>query len=350
PCSSWAGTAGVPAERVAAHGPGRVNVIGEHTDYNDGLCLPFAIGRGVTVTGEPLFGWRIEAVAADIGEEDSFEPRGIMPKPGWRAFVRGVAAELQAAGSPLRGTRLEIAGDLPRGAGLGSSAAMCVALALTLLGREPPDRRELARLCSQVERRWAGADTGLLDQLAVLLAEADHALRLDLRDLSATPVPVELGDWTLAVLDSGAGREHSASGYNERRAECRAACDQLGLPSLRSAAAEDVARLPAPLDARVRHVVSENGRVEEAVSALQTGDLEWLGRLLDASHASLREDYEVSTPEVERAVEACREAGAAGARVMGGGFGGSVLALYPPGAEPVPGSLTVEPGPAARLI
>jgi galactokinase len=225
-----------------------------------------------------------------------------------------------------------------------------VALALALLGDEPEDRLELARLCSQVENRWAGAETGLLDQLAVLLSEPGHALRLDLRDLSAAPVPLELGDWTLAVLDSGAPRAHASSGYNRRREECRAACEQLGLPSLRSAAAEDVTRLPEPLDSRVRHVVGENGRVEEAVRALEARDFEWLGRLLGASHASLREDYEVSTPEVERAVEACRRAGAAGARVMGGGFGGSVLALYPPGANPPPGSLVVEPGSAASLM
>ena len=295
-------------------------------------------------------GWRIEAVARDLGDEDAFELRGVLPVPGWRAFVRGTAAELQGAGRPLRGARLAISGDLPRGAGLGSSAALCVALALALLGDEPEDRVELARLCSQVERRWAGAETGLLDQLAVLLAQPGHALRLDLRDLSAAPIPVELGGWTLAVLDSGASREHAESGYNLRRQECRAACEQLGVASLRDAGPGDAERLPDPLDRRVRHVVSENRRVEQAVAALQDGDLDGLALLLDASHASLRDDYDVSTPEVERAVEACRAAGAAGARVMGGGFGGSVLALYPPDADPAPGSLAVEPGPPARLM
>jgi galactokinase len=152
------------------------------------------------------------------------------------------------------------------------------------------------------------------------------------------------------VLDSGSSREHSASGYNARRRECRAACERLGLSSLRDAGEDDAGRLPDPLDRRVRHVVSENARVQQAVAALGEGDLKRLGRLLDASHVSLRDDYEVSTPEVERALEACRNAGAAGARVMGGGFGGSVLALYPPGAEPPSGSLAVEPGPAARLL
>jgi galactokinase len=326
--------------------------------------LPFAIARGITVTAEPLAATRIEAVAGDLGEGDAFELGDPVPVPsggdtrsgasfrpsGWRAFLRGTAAELQAAGHPVPGVRLAISGDLPSGAGLSSSAALCVALALAMLGDEPEDRVELARLCSRVENRWVGAETGLLDQLAVLLAEEGRALRLDLRDLSAAPVPLELGDWTLAVLDSGARREHSSSGYNRRREECRAACAQLGLPSLRQATADHAAGLPAPLDRRVRHVIGENARVEDSVAALERGDLDRLGGLLDASHASLRDDYEVSSPELERAIEACREAGAAGARLVGGGFGGSVLALYAPGVTPAPGSLPVEPGPAARLL
>jgi galactokinase len=331
-----------------------VNLIGEHTDYNDGLCLPFAIGPGVTATAEPLAAPRVEAVAVDLGEEDAFELGEASRAPngagGWRAFLRGTAAELLAAGHPVSGARLAISGNLPRGAGLGSSAALCVATALALLGEEPGDRVELARLCSRVENRWVGAETGLLDQLAVLLAEPGHALRLDMRDLSAAPVPLELGDWTLAVLDSGDRHEHAASGYNLRRGECRQACAELGVSSLRDAAAEQAAGLPAPLDGRVRHVVGENARVEDAVAALERGDLERLGQLLDASQASLRDDYEVSTLELELAIDACREAGAAGARLVGGGFGGSVLALYPPGVTPAPGSLLVEPGPAASLM
>jgi galactokinase len=304
----------------------------------------------VTVTAEPLVGWRIEAVAQDLAEEDAFELRGIMPAQGWRAFVRGTAAELQGAGRPLRGARLLIAGDLPRAAGLGSSAALCVALAMALLDEEPEDRLELAELCSQVENRWVGARTGLLDQLAVLLSEKGKALRLDMRGPDVEAIPLELHGFILAVLDSGASREHAASGYNRRREECRAACERLGLASLRDAGPGYARHLPHPLDLRVRHVVSENGRVDQAVAALEGGDPERLGSLLDASHASLRDDYEVSTPEVERTVEACKLAGAAGARVMGGGFGGSVLALYPPGVTPAAGSLVVAPGAAAGLM
>ena len=269
---------------------------------------------------------------------------------GWRAFVRGVAAELLTAGHELRGSRLVIESDLPMGAGLSSSAAFAVGVALALLGRDDVDRVELARLCSRVENEWVGARTGLLDQLAVLLGREGHALRLDCRTLATEDVPLELGDWSLATLDSGEGHAHGESGYNARRDECERARRELGLESLREATAADAERLPAPLGARVRHVVSENERVDAAVAALRRGDLDTLGGLLDASHRSLRDDYEVSTPAVERAVEACRAAGAAGARIVGGGFGGSVLALFPPGADPPSGAVAVSPGPAARLL
>jgi galactokinase len=240
--------------------------------------------------------------------------------------------------------------DLPIGAGLSSSAAFAVALALALLGlagADEPDRVELAKLCSRVENEWVGARTGLLDQLAVLLGREGHALRLDCRTLETEQVPLDLGDWRLATLDSG---EEHGPGYNDRRDECERARRELGLESLRDAELGDAERLPAPLDARVRHVVSENGRVDAAVASLRGGDLQALGELLDASHRSLRDDYEVSTPAVERTVECCREAGAAGARIVGGGFGGAVLALFPPGAEPPSGAVPVSPGPAARLL
>ncbi len=365
--------------RVQAFAPGRVNLVGEHTDYNGGLCLPFAIERGVTVTANPLPGGAIEAHALDLGESDSFElggatesrpaadarpgveawpaerlrpggePRGAGP-PGWRAFVRGAVAELTRAGIELRPCRLDIAGDVPRGAGLSSSAALSVSLCLALCavaGAEPPGRIELARLCSRIERDWCGAETGLLDQLASLFGERGRALRIDMRGPEIEPVPLELGDHVLATLDSGAERSVAASGYNERREECRAACRALGVESLRDAESHE--GLPEPLGRRVRHVLSENERVDAAVAALAAGDLEELGRLLDASHRSLRDDYEVSVPAVEEAVKACKEAGALGARIMGGGFGGSVLALFPPGAEPPAGAERVEPGPGAAL-
>jgi galactokinase len=270
---------------------------------------------------------------------------------GDERFLRGAVAELRRTGVEVPGCTLEIASDLPQRAGLASSAALCVALSLALCGVaevEPPRPVRLARLCSRIESEWAGQETGLLDQLASLLGEEGRAVRLDMRTLEAHPVELDLHGHTLATLDSGAPRSLAESGYNERRDECRRAIRLLGLESLRDA--DDGSGLPAPLDRRVRHVISENERVDAAVAALATGELQTLGELLDASHASLRDDYEVSVPEVERAVEACRDAGALGARIMGGGFGGSVLALFPPGASPPERAFAVRPGSGARFL
>ena len=338
-------------ETVRARGPGRVNLIGEHTDYNAGLALPFAIDRGVTVTAEPLPGERVVARALDLGEEDEFVLADPGRTEGWRAFVRGAVGELTAAGFALRPCRLTIESDLEQGAGLSSSAALETALCLALLavaGEREPDRVELARLCSRVENDWVGAETGLLDQLASLCSEPDHAVRIDFASLAIDPVPLELGDWTLVTLDSGATHSIAASGYNERRRECREACAALGIDSLREAT--DFEGLPDPLRARARHVLTENARVDAVVAALRAGDLEEVGRLLDASHASLRDDYAASVPEVERTVERLKAAGAAGARMVGGGFGGAVLALLPVGVVAPAGALTVAPGPPAALV
>jgi galactokinase len=342
-------------ERVVARGPGRVNLIGEHTDYNDGLALPFAIDRGVTVTAEAtdersLAGrGHVEALATDLGERDEFDLAAPAPAEGWRAFVRGTVAELQAAGHAVRPCRLTIEGDLPHGSGLSSSAALEAALCLALTD-EPGDRVELARLCSRVENEWVGAQTGLLDQLAVLCGREGHALRIDFRTLEVEPIPLDLAGWQLVTLDSGASHEHAAGGYNERRAECRAACEALGIGSLRDADPHAAAALPEPLSRRVRHVATENARVEAMIEALRTGDLQAAGRLLDASHASLRDDYEASAPEVEATVARLRDAGASGARMVGGGFGGSVLALFAPRAIPPADAFPVAPGPPARRL
>jgi galactokinase len=340
------------AERVRARGPGRVNLIGEHTDYNAGLALPFAIDRGVTVSAEPAGGTRIETHARQLGERDAFELDEPRRTPGWPAFVRGAVGELSAAGYSLRPCRLTIESDLEQGAGLSSSAALETALCLALLAvageDEPADRRDLARLCSRIENDWVGAETGLLDQLAALYGEPGHALRIDFQTLAIDPVPLELGDWTLVTLDSGAAHAHAGSGYNERRRECRRACELLGIGALREATGVD--DLPEPLRARVRHVLTENARVDAMVAALRAGDLDAAGRLLDEGHASLRDDYAASVPEVERTVERLKAAGAAGARMVGGGFGGAVLALFRPGGAPPAGALAVASGPAAALL
>jgi galactokinase len=339
---------------VRARGPGRVNLIGEHTDYNDGLALPFAIDRGVTVTARRADDGQVRTTAHDMGERDAFSLDDPQPADGWRAFVRGMVAELRAAGHDVASCALEISSDLDQGAGLSSSAALEAALGLALLAvsgaDEPADRRDLARLCSRVENDWAGAQTGLLDQLASLFGGEGHAVRIDFATLEIDPVPLDLGDWTLVTLDSGAVHTHASSGYNERRAECARACELLGIGTLREAGAGAADGLPEPLDRRVRHVVEENARVDAMVAALHAHDLEAAGRLLDASHASLRDLYEVSVPQVEDAVRRLQDAGAAGARLVGGGFGGSVLGLLRPGAGVPAGAVAVAPGPAARLL
>jgi len=347
--------------------PGRVNLIGDHTDYNDGLALPFAVDEGVTVLAEPLPAGAdgrqpIEASAVDLAESDRFYLPDPPPAHGWRAFVRGIAAELCRAGYPLSGARLQISGQVPAGAGLSSSAALEVALALALsgsapghrrggdAGRRPLDRIELARLCSRVENEWVGAQTGLLDQLASLFGAREAALLIDFRTLAVEPVPLLLRDWTLAVLDSGDRHQHASSGYNQRRSECAEACRLLGIASLRDADADTAARLPEPLDRRVAHVLGENERVGQAVAALRADDLLALGALLNASHASMRDLYEISTPRVEETVEQMLSAGAVGARLFGGGFGGSVVGLFAPGSAPPPRARQVRPGPGAHLL
>jgi len=338
---------------IRAFGPGRVNLIGEHTDYNGGLALPFAIDRGVTVEAEPLAGGEIRAEARDLGETDVFPAAAPERAAGWRAFVRGTVAELRAAGVPVAGARLAFSGDVPVGSGLSSSAALEAALCLALLavaGAEEPDRTELAKLCSRVENDWVGAETGLLDQLASLRSRDGEAIRIDFITLALEPVPLPLGDWRLITLESGAEHVHAAGGYNERRAECRAACEALGVEHLSAADPDAAAALPAPLDRRARHVLTENARVDAMVAALHAGDLPAAGALLDASHASLRDDYDASVPAVEDTVAALMRAGAAGARMVGGGFGGSVLALLPPGAELLAGATAVAPAPPARRL
>lgn len=353
-------------ESIGAFAPGRVNLIGEHTDYNQGLALPFAIAEGVTVRAKATGEKRILARALDCGEQDEFalaEPTDAIGRrtgvkrtgaTGWRAYVRGIIAELGQAGHSLVGAELEIGGDLQQGAGLSSSAALEVALCLALLtlaGETGPNRVELAKLCSRVESDWVGAHTGLLDQLASLCGAPDTALRIDFRTLEVDPVPLRLdGGWRLVILDSGERHVNASSAYNERRAECSEACELLDVDSLRQASWDAVERLPERLRRRARHVLSENTRVNDTVAALRAGDLPAVGQLLNASHASLRDQYEVSTPAVEATAERLLRSGAAGARIVGGGFGGQVLGLFAPGAHPPGGAREVHASTGAHLL
>ncbi len=346
----------MPRERVEAFAPGRVNLIGEHTDYNGGLALPFAIAQGITVQGRRSDERRILASASDLGEQDDFSIDDRSPAEGWRAFVRGAVAELSDAGFAPSGAQLQICGDLPRGAGLSSSAALEVALCLALLAlsassdAKPQQRLDIARLCARVENDWVGAQTGLLDQIASLYGEPDTALCIDFATLQIEPVPLRLNGWQLVVLDSGESHSNAGGGYNERRAECARACELLGVASLSEAGDQAVEALPEKLRLRAQHVLGENDRVRAAVAALRSGELERLGALLDASHESLRDLYEISTPAVEAAVALLLGAGASGARILGGGFGGCVLGLFAPDAQPPAQALQVRPGAGAHLL
>jgi galactokinase len=370
----------LPAKFVApfeahAFAPGRVNLIGEHTDRNGGLALPFAIAEGITVQARARSDGRIGAHALNLGERDEFALASPPPSEGWRAFVRGMVAELARAGfapgsagleigdagfpvdntgPEIGGADLEIGGDLARGSGLSSSAALEVSLGLALLalaGETRPDRLALAGLCSEVEHHWVGAQTGLLDQLASLCGEPDAALLIDFTTLAIEPVPLVLArGWRLVLLDSGESHALAESGYNARRAECDRAGALLGLKTLSEATGSDLTRLPPALARRVRHVLGENERVRATVSALYAGALEEVGALLDASHASLRDLYECSTPAVERTVGLLKGMGAVGARMVGGGFGGHVLGLLPPGVELPPMAFEVRPSRGAHLI
>jgi galactokinase len=344
----------VTASRVVAFAPGRANLIGEHTDYNDGLSLPFAIARGVTVSARARDSDELAVVAVDHEERDSFPLADRAPgrSGDWRDFVRGAVAELGAAGFALRGGELSIEGNVPEGSGLSSSAALEVSIALALIalsGAAAPDEVWLARLCSRIENDWVGARTGLLDQLASLLGVEGHAIRIDFRTLRTRPVPLELRGWQLVSVDSGECHSLAESGYNERRAECERARDLLELESLRDARLDQLGRLPEPLALRVRHVIEENARVDAAVAALENGDLEALGRLLDESHASLRDLYEASTDAVESTACELRARGAAGVRMMGGGFGGQLIALLAPGVTAPPGARRLKPSAGARV-
>jgi galactokinase len=290
---------------LAAWAPGRVNLIGEHTDYSGGLALPAAIQFGVSLAVEGP-AEEIELVSEGFPPAPPFPPDGGDERlDGWAAYARAVAVELALEGRPAVGLRGRITSTLPAGAGLGSSGAFVVAVALSLaaVAGWETDRLTLVEACRRAEHRAVGVPSGILDQAASLLGEEGHAVLLDCGTFEhrLVPLPAELG---LVVLDSGVRHAHASSGYADRRRELEA-----GVP------------------ARVRHVRSENERVRAFAAAVERGDLREAGALLLESHRSLRDDYEVSTPELDLLVDLAVEAGAPGARLVGGGFGGSVLVL-----------------------
>ncbi|MCC2320332.1 galactokinase [Cellulomonas xiejunii] len=347
------------APQVVRSAPGRVNLIGEHTDYNGGLALPIALPHRTYAA----LARRDDDVVRLVSAQERSEVREVRLADvapgtvgGWAAYVAGVAWALRAAGHDVGGFDVAIDSCVPSGAGLSSSAALEASVAvaldalhgLELAGDVDPagapthdaSRAVLADVCVRAENEIAGAPTGGMDQAASLRARAGHALLLDCRDGSARHVPFDLATHGLALLvvDTRAAHSHVDGEYAQRRAACEGAARRLGVASLRDVADDPHGDGPAlaslagepdgdVLVRRVRHVTSEIARVQAFVDVLATGDVAAVGPLMDASHTSLRDDYEVSCAELDLAVEAARAAGALGARMTGGGFGGSAIAL-----------------------
>jgi galactokinase len=329
--------AGRPPDGVWA-APGRVNLIGEHTDYNEGLVLPFAIEARAEVAAAPRSDSVVrivscqrpgDLVTADLSALTSASARG------WSAYVLGVIWVLLDEGHRLRGMDLTIDGHVPPGSGLSSSASLECAVAIAVndvFDLDLPLER-LAALCQRAENEVVGAPTGPMDQLASMLCTEGHALLLDTRDMFTRLVPLDVGAGGLALLvvDSRVHHAHADGAYADRRRACEEARAELGLRSLRELSPDDLdarTRTLAPeLRRRVRHVVTENARTKTAVAALEDRDWEGVGRAMTASHASLRDDYEVSCRELDVLVDAAIEAGAVGARMTGGGFGGAAIVL-----------------------
>ena len=323
--------------------PGRVNLIGEHVDYNDGLVLPMPISAGTAVAWSAQGGGRVDAIALDLdGARDAFtlgEPAPHHPAD-WRSYLRGMPAEMAACGLTAGGAKLAIAGSIPRGSGLSSSASLCIALgrALQAAASAPPaSARDLARAAQAAEHNWAGVHCGIMDQMAVAAGEPGSALLLDCRDLTTEVVPLP-ADWAVLIVQSGVRRGLVDGHYNQRRRDCEAAVAALDLPSLREASADliEVADLDPVVRRRARHVVTEIARTRTAEAAIRAGDLPALGRVFAASHASMRDDFEITVPAVDALVAALAQAigEQGGARMTGGGFGGAVVAVLPASEVP----------------
>jgi galactokinase len=328
--------------------PGRANLMGEHTDYNEGLVLPFALAQGVTATAVARPDRLLVLRSKQVPDEpvtvslDSLEPGSVT---GWAAYPAGVAWALHVSGYLVPGASIDIDSDLPVGAGVSSSAALecSVALALCSLAGVSVPRRTLAAIAKRAENEFVGAPTGIIDQSAALLSQAGHAMLLDCGTLSVTYVPFRPGAAGAAALIVDTRVTHAliSGEYGRRRAECEAAARLLGVPSLGSVLDAGVAeRLTDPvLRRRARHVISDSGRARAIAEALRdepgsasaraSGVYRFVGQLLTEAHVSLRDDFEVSWPEADLTVDVAISAGAYGARMIGGGFGGSVLALVP---------------------
>ncbi len=323
------------AATFIARAPGRVNLIGEHTDYNDGFVLPIAIDRDVALVGAPRNDRRVSVYSVDFDQQSGFSLDRIDhdPQHEWSNYIRGVADVLQKDGHIPGGFNAVMQGDVPIASGLSSSAATEMATAMAFSAATPLriDGAHAARLAQRAENRFVGVNCGIMDQFISSLGKAQHALMIDCRSLDYRLVPVPTGA-TVLVVDTTAPRTLAGSAYNQRRSECEEGARLLGIASLRDIGPVDFERrrreLPEVIARRCAHVVHESQRVLDAVAALQQNDVTAFGQLMYQSHESLRDLYEVSSAELDAVVEIARgEAGVYGARMTGAGFGGCAIAL-----------------------
>lgn len=315
------------------HAPGRVNLIGEHTDYNEGFVLPMAIDRAVWIAVGPRLDRQVQVLSLDYGDETSFNLDDLHRGQGWPEYLKGVAHLLQRQGFDLHGWEGVIAGNIPKGAGLSSSAAieMAAARAFAVVSNFDWDILRVARMGQRVENEWIGVNSGIMDQMASAAAHEGNALFLDCRSLEYRHVPLPDG-LSVVVLDTSTRRGLIDSAYNERRAQCEAAARFFGVPALRDVAPDEFERrgreLTDVVRRRARHVITENQRVLDSVAGMERGDSGSLGKLLNQSHVSLRDDFEVSSAALDQMVEcAWEQPGCFGARMTGGGFAGCAVAL-----------------------
>ncbi|MCS7304508.1 MAG: galactokinase [Thermoguttaceae bacterium] len=314
--------------------PGRVNLIGEHTDYNEGFVLPLAIDRAIWIALRPRQDRTVAVYSVDFQQQKEFSLEGLRAcQDGWLEYLKGVAWVLQEEGFRLTGWEGVLVGDVPQAAGLSSSAAleMATARAFAAVSEIAWDPVRMALLGQRAENRWVGVQCGIMDQLVSAAGQAGHALLIDCRSLHTEPVPLPAGT-AVVVLDTGTRRGLVDSAYNERRGQCERAAKAMGVRALRDVSVEQLEAAASRLDPltfrRARHVVTENARTLEAAEAMRQGDKHRLGQLMNASHQSLRDDYEVSSDALNRMVELARSHPACyGARMTGAGFGGCAVAL-----------------------
>ena len=312
--------------------PGRVNLIGEHTDYNDGFVLPMAIDRAIWIALSPRADTQVRIRSLDLEVDSAFDLHSLAKGKGWLEYIKGVANELQKAGYELRGFDAVLTGDVPRAAGLSSSAAveLATARAFSAVSGFAWDAAKMAKLSQKAENKWVGVNCGIMDQMASAASKEGFALFLDCRTLEYQHAPLP-ENTSVVILDTSTRRGLVDSAYNERRSQCEEAARWFGVKALRDVSVDEFERssgLSEIVMKRARHIITENARVLEAVDVMKAGNIKRLGELFNASHNSLRDDFEVTNEALNQIVECAREQSSCyGARMTGAGFGGCAVAL-----------------------